>query len=446
MRRTVVIGVVLILGLLSLPAGAEGLGRDSIGLVDQGGEWRLTDPVTGGRLDFSYGDPADMPFAGDWDCDGIATPGLYRRSTGQAFLRNSNTTGVADVTFFFGDPGDLPLAGDFDGDGCDSLSIFRPAEAGFYIINTLGADGGGLGPAELEYVFGDPGDTPFVGDWDGDGIDTVALRRPSNGFVYMTNSHRTGHAGTSYFYGDPGDLAFAGDWDGDGIDTVGLYRPGTTTSYLRNSNSTGVADLEVKRGSGHPVSGDFGVLPDPPPGPAITLSMVPREGWGARPAEMWRMAAHTITRLTVHHAGSQQATTGPAQFRGWQNWHMDGQDWPDLAYHVIIGVEGTIYEGRDPVFRGDTGTIYDTTGHFLVVVEGNFEVEHPTAAQLESLAGILAWAAEHYGVSPGTISGHGDHAATACPGLHLESRISSGELESAVAALIADGGVGLDWP
>jgi hypothetical protein len=249
----------------------------------------------------------------------------------------------------------------------------------------------------------------------------------------------------SFFYGDAGDIPFAGDSDGDGLDTLGLHRPGTATTYLRNANSTGVADLTT-HGSGVPVAGDFGALPDPPPSGTRILTMVGREAWGARPAEAGRMTPHTITRLTVHHAGTQRTTTGPPQFRGWQTWHMDGQDWPDLAYHVIIGVDGTVYEGRDPGFQGDTGTAYDTTGHFLVVVEGDFEVDRPTAAQLDSLAAVLAWASKHYGVSPATITGHGDHAATLCPGLHLESRITSGELQSAVQTLIDDGGVGLDWP
>jgi hypothetical protein len=158
------------------------------------------------------------------------------------------------------------------------------------------------------------------------------------------------------------------------------------------------------------------------------------------------MVPHTITRLTVHHAGTQRTTTGPPQYRGWQDWHMSGQGWPDLAYHVIIGVDGNVYEGRDPAFRGDTGTTYDTAGHFLVVVEGDFEVDHPTPAQLDSLAAVLAWASEHYGVSPATISGHGDHAATLCPGTHLDAFLTSGELRSRVQSLIDGGGVGLDWP
>ncbi len=191
----------------------------------------------------------------------------------------------------------------------------------------------------------------------------------------------------------------------------------------------------------------LGLEPMTPPeriNPVVVVT--PREAWGARPAQTSRMIPHTIERLTVHHAGTQSGTTGPAQFRGWQNWHMDGQGWPDLAYHVIIGIDGTVYEGRDPRYRGDTGTTYDTTGHFLVVVEGDFNTDEPTPAQVQSLTRVLAWAAEEYGVSSSTIAGHKDYAATTCPGTHLHALIESGALAEDVQALIDQGGVDLIWP
>jgi hypothetical protein len=36
--------------------------------------------------------------AGDWNGDGIDTVGVYRPATGLLYIRNSNTTGVADAT------------------------------------------------------------------------------------------------------------------------------------------------------------------------------------------------------------------------------------------------------------------------------------------------------------------------------------------------------------
>jgi hypothetical protein len=181
----------------------------------------------------------------------------------------------------------------------------------------------------------------------------------------------------------------------------------------------------------------------PPPRP---VEFVSREAWGALAPVRDELVPHDIERLTVHHTGNVGGLTGPARMREMQRWHMTGQGWPDLAYHLVIGVDGTLYEGRDPAYRGDTGTSYDTTGHFLVVLEGNFEVERPTQAQWDSLVTVLAWASEHYEVAPSTITGHADHAATLCPGRHLEARIRSGELAAAVLRTIDAGGVDLTWP
>jgi hypothetical protein len=239
-----------------------GRSPDTVGLVDPAtAVWYLRNQG-GAIVRFFYGNPGDVPFMGDWNCDGVDTPGLFRISDAFAYLRNSNSQGIADIRFFFGNPSDIPLAGDFDGDGCDSLSIYRPSEQRFYIINALGANNGGLGPAEFSFIFGNPGDKPFVGDFDGDGIDTVGLHRESTGFVYFRNSLTTGIANNEFFFGDPGDRFVTGDWGVvDGTDTPGLFRPANFTFYFRHTNSQGNADSQFVFGSPPwlPVSGVFGI-------------------------------------------------------------------------------------------------------------------------------------------------------------------------------------------
>lgn len=203
-----------------------------LGLVATNGRWELP-----GSPAFYFGVSGDIPFLGDWDGDGTKTPGLYRRSTGLAYVRNSNTTGPADHSFYLGIPGDIPLVGDWNGDGRDTFAVFRPATATFYIRNDLST-----GPATTEFVFGVAGDVPFSGDFDGNGITDVALHRVRYGLVYMRLSHTTGTADLEFRWGIGGDLVFAGDWDADGIDTVGLVRASDATVYLRNSHDTGPAD------------------------------------------------------------------------------------------------------------------------------------------------------------------------------------------------------------
>ncbi len=232
-----------------------------VGVVDPAtGRWHLA-RTDGSIAEFYFGNPGDFPIMGDWDCDGVDTPGLYRRADGYAYLRNSNTQGIADVRFFFGDPGDVPLAGDFDGDGCDTVSIYRPALGRVYVINELGSDEAGLGAADFAYYFGDPGDKPFAGDFDGDGVDTVGLHRESTGLVYFRDSHTQGIADTSFIFGDPGDRLTCGDWNGDEHMSPALFRPGDATWYFRFTNTQGNADAVLRWGEPDwlPVAGSFGL-------------------------------------------------------------------------------------------------------------------------------------------------------------------------------------------
>jgi hypothetical protein len=89
----VFVGALLVFTMLiATPnAASGGADPDSFGLVDPStGIWHLYEDGVEATW-FYYGNPGDSPFMGDWDCDGIDTPGLYRQSDGYAYLRNSNS-------------------------------------------------------------------------------------------------------------------------------------------------------------------------------------------------------------------------------------------------------------------------------------------------------------------------------------------------------------------
>ncbi len=153
------------------------------------------------------------------------------------------------MSFFFGNPGDVPLVGDFNGDGFDTVSIYRQTEGKVYIVNKLGVNGGSLGAAEYSFFFGNPGDQPFVGDFDGNEVDTVGLYRTSSGFAYFRNTNSQGVADYSFFYGNPGDVIVAGDWDGDGDDTVAVYRANDGMFYINLENKASAADYSFHVGT-----------------------------------------------------------------------------------------------------------------------------------------------------------------------------------------------------
>jgi hypothetical protein len=57
------------------------------------------------------------------------------------------------------------------------------------------------------------------GDWNGDGVDTVALYNPATSFFYLKNTHASGVANDLKFSFGPagaGWVPISGDWNGDG--------------------------------------------------------------------------------------------------------------------------------------------------------------------------------------------------------------------------------------
>ncbi|NND12387.1 MAG: N-acetylmuramoyl-L-alanine amidase [Acidimicrobiia bacterium] len=419
---------------------------DALGFVDGDTSQYLLPTPEGGLASLYFGVPGDEPFLGDWDCDGIDSPGLYRVGDGFVYLRNSNTIGTADVRFYMGEQGDRPLVGDFNGDGCDTISVYRPGTGQVFIANRLGSESRGV-RADLEIFFGNPGDRPFAGDFNADGITDIGLHRDSSGLVYMRFDQTTGPAQASFFYGEADDQIFAGDWNGDGLESVGLYRSLDRSLLLSNENRLQQADVTYQFGEDDwiPVAGSVGDLTDlelvgPTDRPGVEV--IAREGWGSAP--IGQLEPHTIEEVTIHHSARSFAgsnSDAPARIRSYQRYHQD-QGWPDIAYHFVIDRNGNVYQGRSPEGRGDTFTNYDPSGHFLVMVDGDFDGEPPTDAQIESLARMVAWGIDEWGIDPGDVGGHRDHAKTSCPGELLYGLIHDGTLAARTDEL-RRGGVAL---
>ena len=202
----------------------------------------------------NYGMGGDYPVTGDWDGDGDATIGIYRN--GSFYLKNANTIGFADLVFTFGQVGDQPIAGDWNGDGVDTIGVYQPSTGQFLLRNSNSA-----GAPEMSFYLGNVGDVGIAGDWNGDGVDTTGVFRPSNGIIFLKNTNVTGFADIALNYGIPGDQPVTGDWNNDGVDTIGVYR--NATFYLRNSNDVGFADLIFGLGNpgDMPIAGNWDGLP-----------------------------------------------------------------------------------------------------------------------------------------------------------------------------------------
>ncbi|CAN5711553.1 hypothetical protein BH23GEM10_BH23GEM10_14780 [soil metagenome] len=147
---------------------------------------------------------------------------------------------------------------------------------------------------------------------------------------------------------------------------------------------------------------------------------------------------HEITHITLHHTGSPQPLRpedDPVRgLRGLQSWGASDRNWWDVPYHYLLDLDGNVYEGRDWRYMGETNTTYDPAGHFLISVLGNYELQRPTAAQLDAIADMMAWAVQRFDVPLERIGGHYHYAETSCPGEHLRPYLEDGTLRRMVAA------------
>ncbi|MEX1186277.1 MAG: N-acetylmuramoyl-L-alanine amidase [Gemmatimonadaceae bacterium] len=163
------------------------------------------------------------------------------------------------------------------------------------------------------------------------------------------------------------------------------------------------------------------------------VQFVSRAEWGARPPVL-PMQAHTLSRLTIHHTGTNQNfnRTVADKLRGLQLFSQRDDSlasgrlkpaWPDVPYHFYVGVDGVVGEGRDWRYAGDTNTEYDPASHLLVVVEGNFQKDTLTTAQRRTLDVIVPALARSFGIPADRLASHRDYARTECPGANLYAEL-----------------------
>lgn len=242
----------------------NGDGRDEMAMFVRG-QW-LIDLNGNGRWDSGdlwarLGSGYDRPVAGDWDGDGKDDIGIFgpewvrdplailresglpdpenrhrlgRKNTppneedatsGRRFLRKHEQAkmrvDVVDHVFRYGQGEDIPLAGDWNGDGIDAIAVFN---AGRW---KLDSNGDGRWSEDDERIeFGEAGDIPVVGDWNGDGIDDVAIVRGDLWIIDADGDRRLTAADIQIVIPrEGGEVPIAGDWDGDGRAEPGYYQP-----------------------------------------------------------------------------------------------------------------------------------------------------------------------------------------------------------------------------
>jgi N-acetylmuramoyl-L-alanine amidase len=106
-----------------------------------------------------------------------------------------------------------------------------------------------------------------------------------------------------------------------------------------------------------------------------------------------------------------------------RRWHMQGNGWRNIGYHLLIDRNGTVAFGR-PLAETGTHTMGRNPGTIGVALFGGHGSastdrfgDHFTPEQDAALRRVLAALQAHYG--PLAVTGHNQWAAKACPGFNV---------------------------
>jgi protocatechuate 3,4-dioxygenase beta subunit len=141
--------------------------------------------------------------------------------------RGKNRADLIDHVFHYGQPVDVPVAGDWNGDGIRQIGVFHDGEWSF------DTDGDGrLTDTDGKAAFGETGDLPVVGDFNGDGVDEIGVYRGGK-WILDSNGNRQVDAQDKVFeLGNAESKPVVGDWNDDGTDDPGVFQPGTATDRV----------------------------------------------------------------------------------------------------------------------------------------------------------------------------------------------------------------------
>ncbi|MFT7473449.1 MAG: hypothetical protein ACI81L_000364 [Verrucomicrobiales bacterium] len=165
---------------------------------------------------------------------------------------------IETITFGFGQPGDIPVMGDWNGDGTWTVGVVRGNQ---WLLRNKNSSG----PADYNFTFGNPGDIPVVGDWNGDGVFGIGMREANSRRWKLRETASPGEPNRLFWYGRKTDIPVAGDWNGNGVTGIGIVRQRARLTspnarwLLRNRANRGAPQIRHWFGSYRPtyIVGDW---------------------------------------------------------------------------------------------------------------------------------------------------------------------------------------------
>jgi N-acetylmuramoyl-L-alanine amidase len=167
------------------------------------------------------------------------------------------------------------------------------------------------------------------------------------------------------------------------------------------------------------------------------MKVIERAEWGARPPKWSERLTVTPRHTFLHYNGPAVSNNvyagdyaGVCGFlRGIQNYHMDTQGWPDVAYSFAADSMGRLYRLRGWNVAQAATLNWNWQSHSVLLVLGG--EQQPTAPMIGAVNTVIREAIRLYG--PQTVLGHQQAPnSTSCPGGPVMRLIGQGVFNGAL--------------
>jgi hypothetical protein len=168
------------------------------------------------------------------------------------------------------------------------------------------------------------------------------------------------------------------------------------------------------------------------------IGVISREQWGARASQCSSVESDWY-RMAIHHTAGPQTVDGTVegQMQATQAYAMDSGGYCDIPYQMLVGYDGSLWEGRGLTFTSGATGGGNNPGNLAVCFIGCYHSPdadcvggqgHEVGAEMMHAGQLLVQTLvrlEDIDPSEGNIQGHRDWPgnSTACPGSILHPRL-----------------------